>query len=132
MKWRFWSKDKGNVAQKDESKYIPFQMGKTRTILSKPRDLPSMVGRHLVVALRKDPNWVRKLKAVLHPKEDQKNSFRIRIFDPETAKAKGVTVDNFTCLNTYPQLILFEGWIGRNGEDIVLKAIGHHQVTRNK
>lgn len=34
----------------------------------------------------------------------------IRIFDPATAKEKGVTIDDYGSLDNYPELVLCEGY----------------------
>lgn len=41
----------------------------------------------------------------------------IRIFDPATAKKKGVIIDDFESLDSHPELILYQGYyeIGTDG-----------------
>lgn len=95
MSWKFWQNNSG---------------GEKAPKLSRPKELPSGVGRYLVVDLKNDPDWVWTLKSVSMPKDGSKSAFLIRIFDDTTAMAKGVSVKNHTSLDDHPELILFEGW----------------------
>jgi hypothetical protein len=99
MNWKFW--------QKEKQQGHPSGTGEIK--LTKPRELPDRVGMYLVTKLSLDPDWVWNLKCVLRPLADHKNVFDIRIFNPETGAAKGVTVANFNSLDTHPELILFSG-----------------------
>jgi hypothetical protein len=99
MNWKFWRKEKHRETSS----------GVREIKLGKPRDLPQHVGMYLVTKLSLDPDWVWNLKCVLRPLADQKNVFEIRIFNPETGAAKGVTIANFNSLDAYPNMILFSG-----------------------
>jgi hypothetical protein len=35
--------------------------------LPRPSDIPGMAGRHMVTEMKKDPDWVWKLKGVVRP-----------------------------------------------------------------
>jgi hypothetical protein len=50
----------------------------------------------------------------------------IRIFKPDSAKEKGVTVEDYESLNEHPELILYEGYHirGRGGEILIKKWEG--------
>ena len=50
----------------------------------------------------------------------------IRFFDPDVAKEKGVTIEDYESLNEQPGLILYEGYhvSGRGGEIIIEKKDG--------
>jgi len=47
----------------------------------------------------------------------------IRIFDPDVAKEKDITIEDYESLNEHPELILYEGYKvrGRGGEFIIEK-----------
>jgi hypothetical protein len=49
-----------------------------------------------------------------------------RFFNPENAKEKGLTINDFESLNEHPELILYEGYYvcGRGGEIIIKKFDG--------
>lgn len=102
MDWKFWARKKSDTILK----------------LSKPKELPSVVGRHLVVALQYDPDWVWKLKMVQIEKENKKGAFYFRVFDPVSAMIKGITVLNYHTLETHPELIFFDGWYDKNTWEI--------------
>jgi hypothetical protein len=50
----------------------------------------------------------------------------LRFFDPEDAKGKGLTINDFESLNEHPELIRYEGYYvhGRGGEIIIKKFDG--------
>jgi hypothetical protein len=47
----------------------------------------------------------------------------IRFFDPDVAKAKGLTINDYVSLSEHPELIIYEGYRvrGKNGEIVVKK-----------
>jgi hypothetical protein len=94
MNWQFWKKNNAGKGVK----------------LPKPKDLPSAVGRYLVVNLQYDPDWVWQLKSVSRAREARKGEFDFRIFDPAAARAHGVLVQNYLSLDDRGDLILFDGW----------------------
>jgi len=78
--------------------------------LPKPKDLPTPIGRDLVVVRGMDPDLVWRLKCVLLPQDGKKGPFNIRIFNPAALQQKKVTVRNYHSLDDHPDLIMFEGW----------------------
>jgi len=99
MSWSFWKKKSATVELSEvrEEK------------LSKPKDIPEPVGRYLVVDLGKNPDWVWKLKSVVR-RQTEKHRYDVRVFDEFQARAKKVSVRDYTTLDDHPELILFEGW----------------------
>ena len=89
MNWKFWKKSNGPR-------------------LPKPKELPSDLGKYLVVNLAYDPDWVWQLKVVMDLPEQGSSDFRI--FDPAMAAMQGVTVKEYTSLDGQDGLILFDGW----------------------
>lgn len=111
MNWKFWSKktttnDRGGAGNK----------------LSKPKEIPQMVGRHLVVSLGQDPDWVWGLKAAMRPKDGSKSAREIRVFNPVSAASQGVSVRDFTSLDAHPELVLFEGWFDSRTNQLEIQA----------
>jgi hypothetical protein len=94
MGWKFW--------QKEDS-------GTEKPKLRKPEELPSEVGRYMVVNLKVDPDWVWNLRCVIREKEGVKGSRYIRIFDENRANELEISVKNYTALDEHPGLIIFEG-----------------------
>lgn len=76
--------------------------------LPKPKDMPEPVGRYLVFDLRKNPDWVCKLKSVVCRREE-KYCYDVRVFDEAQAAAKKVSVKDYSSLDEHTELILFEG-----------------------
>ena len=112
MKWKFWQRDGSGV-----------QDGKTRR--SRPRDLPEIIGRHLVVDRGMDPDHVWNLKAVMRPCEDSPTKRDIRIYNPAATDHSGIAIRNYDSLEIYQEMILFEGWFDKktNQYEIRLKKL---------
>jgi hypothetical protein len=73
-----------------------------------PQGIPDMVGSYMVTEMKKDPDWVWKLKGVIRPVG--KKTFYCRVFDEDKAKGAGVKVKDWTWLDECPELILWEGY----------------------
>lgn len=97
MNWKFWTKN-------------PVESGTPKQSLPKPREIPEIVGRHLVVGMKKDPDFAWKLMAVVRPRAGSKSAFDVRVYSPVEAGIKGVNVKNYDTFDAVPDLILFEGW----------------------
>jgi len=78
--------------------------------LKGPKDIPDIVGGHLVTDLNQNPDVVWKLKAVKRRRQESKNAFDFRVFDDVEAATKQIKVQDYTTLDEHPELILFEGW----------------------
>jgi len=99
MNWKFWKK-------------TPDQNGgkTTKTPRSaRPKDLPEVVGRKLVVSLKMDPDVVWALKCVSRPLEGRKKEYEFMIFNPNRAINSGVAVKDWSTLEDRPDLILCSG-----------------------
>ena len=110
MKWKFWQRDgDGNKVQD----------GKSR--LSRPRDLPEIIGRYLVVDRGMDPDHVWNLKAVVRPREDSPSRRDIRIYNPVATDHAGITIRNYDSLGIYQEMILFEGWFDKKSNQYEIR-----------
>jgi len=94
MGWKFWEKATDDKAGPK---------------LPKPRELPSGVGRYLVVNLKHDPDWVWALRSVSRPLDGSKSRFEVRVYDDVLSREAGVVVKNYLTLDDHPELILFDG-----------------------
>ena len=77
-----------------------------------PKDIPELAARYMVVQMKKDPDWVWKLKGVVRPTE-KKGAFYCRVFDEGQTTAAGVKVKDWTSLDERPELILWEGYFDK-------------------
>lgn len=77
--------------------------------LPRPKDIPRLVGSHMVVEGKKNPDWVWKLKGVLLPTE-KKKAFYCRVFSETQATQAGVNVKDWNSLDAHSDLILWEGY----------------------
>ena len=75
-----------------------------------PRQIPSLVGKHLTTEYKMDADLVRILKAVVHKRLQTEAALDCRIFDQSEADAKEVQIKDYTSLDGNPDLILYEGW----------------------
>ncbi|RJQ51298.1 MAG: hypothetical protein C4530_20225 [Desulfobacteraceae bacterium] len=101
MNWKFWEKKEGSAGNNNVEK------------LPRPKDLPEAIGMHMVVNLKKNPDWVWTLKAVMMDKPDSSETKDIRIYDPAKTAAARASIKNYRSFDTNPQLILYEGWFNK-------------------
>ena len=113
MAWKFWRKNETAAAPN----------GAKTQKLEKPKDLPSEVGRHLVVDEGLDPDWVWSLKCVRKPRESSKSVFDIRIFSSETAARQGAKIRDYASLDNHADLILFAGWYDKSTTSVQLEKL---------
>jgi hypothetical protein len=96
--------------------------------LTGPKDIPDQVGQQLVVNYKEDPEWVWRLKSVMKPGEmARKDTFHIRVFAEHMAVAAKVHVKDFTTLDAYPNLILYEGVFDKKAKTAKIQK--RHQKT---
>ncbi|WP_319405921.1 hypothetical protein [uncultured Desulfosarcina sp.] len=107
MNWKFWKK---------ESQNEPLAANGPK--LAKPKELPEPVGRKMVTVMKLDPDLVWSLKYVSRPLGDRRNASEFRIFNPESAHIKGITVKNWTSLDDLPDLILYSGSYDKSSNSI--------------
>ena len=89
--------------------------------LKGPKDIPDIVGGHLVTDFNQNPDRVWKLKAVKRRRPENKNAFDVRVFDEIEATAKKVKVVNYYTLDEHPELILFDGWFDTEARQVQLE-----------
>ena len=85
------------------------------------KDIPEMVGGHLVTDFRRNPDWVWKLRAVLRQRQESKNAFDIRVYDEADVTAKKIRVRDYTSLDEHSDLILYEGWYDKESRQVQLE-----------
>jgi hypothetical protein len=107
MNWKFWKK---------ETQDVPVAANPSK--LAKPKELPEPVGRKMVTALKLDPDLVWSFRYVSRPMQDRKNASEFRIFNPDTAHQKGISVKDFTSLDDRPDLILYSGLYDKSAASV--------------
>ncbi len=105
MNWKFWQKN--NAAPGE---------GRSMAKESKPKELPSHIGMHLVVKEKYDPDWVWELKMIKSPREGSGSLYDFRIFNPTDVLAAGVRVTGYDALALHDELILFHGYSDKHGD----------------
>jgi hypothetical protein len=88
--------------------------------LSGPKEIPGPVQNYLVAERKIDPDLVKLLKAV-ERKSTTGAGFNIRVFDDSEAIAKKVQVKDYTSLDEYPDLIIYEGWFDEGSKQVKLE-----------
>jgi len=86
-----------------------------------PKDIPDIVGGHLVSDLNQNPDWIWKLKAVVRQRQESKSAFDVRVFDDAEATAGKVKVQDYATLDEHPELILFDGWFDKDARQVQLE-----------
>ena len=77
--------------------------------LSGPQAMPGLVQSHLIAEKKMAPEWVQFLKAVVRRGPNGNTALNIRTFDESEALAKKAQVKDYTSLDEYPDLIIYEG-----------------------
>ncbi len=108
MEWKFWGKKSDQTDR-----------------YSKPADLPSRLGKYLVVDLKLDPDWVWSLKIVTVTKPGKKHLPGFRIFDPAKTRAGGLDVKDYNSLDDHSHLICFDGWYNKDSWEMEVNS--HYQ-----
>ncbi len=88
-----------------------------------PREIPGAVQSYLVAEKKMDPDLVKLLKAVVRKNGNGNgnNSSHIRIFDESEGLARKVQVKDYTSLDEYPDLIIYEGWFDEGAKQVKLE-----------
>ena len=86
-----------------------------------PKGIPALVGRYLIRQMKKDPDWVWKLKGVVRPRLEGKHAFDFRVFDEAQAVAKKVTIKDYDSLNEHPDLILYQGRFDKKSGEVQIE-----------
>ena len=86
-----------------------------------PKFVPDLVGGHLVVDYKQNPDWVWKLKSVSRKREDSRTTFDIRIFDEVETATKNIKIQDYNSFDEHPELILFEGWFDNDLREMQLE-----------
>jgi len=88
---------------------------RTAEKLSGPREIPELAGRHLVVAKKKDPDWVWHLKAVIRRNPGRgKKAFDVRVYEESRMSRAKIKVKDWTTFDQHPELLLYEGWYDKD------------------
>lgn len=74
-----------------------------------PKLIPEPVQKHLTSIYKLEPELAQIFKIVMHRKNEGERAFDIRIFDESACLAKQIQVKDYTTLDAYPDLVLYEG-----------------------
>ncbi len=88
--------------------------------LSGPKLISELVQNYLVAERKMDPDLAKFLMAV-EQKSKTGATFNIRVFDDSEAIAKKVKVKDYTSLDEYPDLIIYEGWFDVGAKQVKLE-----------
>ena len=86
-----------------------------------PIQIPALVAKYLVSDYKMDPDLVPLLKAVVHKHANGEKALDIRIFDEAEAMVKNVQVKDYTTLDKYPGLIMYQGWFDAESKRVKLE-----------
>ena len=106
----FWKKSKTGEPSQPKAEKLPG-----------PRSIEELVGREIVTKLKKDPDWVWKLRSVVRHREGGKHRFDFRVFDEAQVGARKVAVKNYNSLDEHPDLILYQGWFDKKSMKVQIE-----------
>jgi len=106
----FWKKKSSSSEEEAKKEKLPG-----------PKEVPGPVQNHLAAERKMDSEWLRFLKAVVRNSPKGERTFDMRIFDPAEAEAKKVQVKDYTSLDEYPDLIVYEGWFDEVSKKVELE-----------
>ncbi len=86
-----------------------------------PKTIPEILGNYLIKNMAKEPRWVWRLSAVMRPRAGGEQGFDVRIFADYEAMDRKVKVKDYTTLDQYPKLILYEGWFDKQAKKVDLE-----------
>ena len=98
----FWKKTKTEESSQPKAEKLPG-----------PRSIEELVGREIVTKLKKDPDWVWKLRSVVRHREGGKHRFDFRVFDAAQETAQKAKIKDYTSFDDQPELVLYEGWFDK-------------------
>ncbi len=104
----FWGKKSSKEEEKKEK-------------LSGPKEIPGPVQNYLVAERKMDPDLVKLLKAVVRKSSTGETAFNIRVFDGSEVLAKKVQVKDYSSLDEYLDLIIYEGWFNETLKQVELQ-----------
>lgn len=82
------------------------------------RPLPKVITRYLVDQYKIDEDMTKVLNMVMIHHPEKEKAFHFRIFDIEEAAALNFPVKDYAALNTHPELILYEGRVDRDSDQV--------------
>ncbi len=91
--------------------------------LPKPTGIPEVVGRYLIVELKRDPDWVWSLKSVLRPHPENKHLFDVHVFEEAIVNQRGAKIINYDSFQDHPGLMLYEGWFNKSTYQVQVTAL---------
>lgn len=108
MNWKFWEKNNADGTSK----------------LPGPKDILPQIGMQLVTVLKKDPDWVWKLKVCFRPNAGGNGLEDLRVFDPRQASMAKLSVRDFSTLDEHRDLILFDGTFNKKTKEVKIREAG--------
>jgi hypothetical protein len=106
----FWQKKNTTTPIKENAVKLPG-----------PREIPEPIGRFLIVDKKRDSDKTWSLKSVIRPRSDNNQSYDFRVFNDAQAGAAKIRVRDFTSLDEYPDLILYQGWYNKKTYEVHLE-----------
>ena len=94
---------------------------KNESGLSGPKEIPNAVYRDIVTKLGGDPDKTSALKAVVRPREGEKDTFEVRVFDKDHATSLKIAVKDYNSITEHGELILYEGWYNKMAQTEIKK-----------
>ena len=88
---------------------------------SGPKEIPVAVQQYLMTEKQMPADLTKLLKALLRKSSTEEATYQIRIFDESEAIARQIQVKDYSSLDEFPDLVLYEGWFHEGGKQISLE-----------
>jgi hypothetical protein len=106
------------MIQEEKSMFWKKKSSEDTVIESGPRIPPVIVQQDLITAKKMDPDFAPLLKAVTR-KNGAAGSY-IRLYDESDATARKIVVKNYSSLDEYPELVIYEGLFDEGAKKVEL------------
>jgi len=87
-----------------------------------PKNITEFVGKYLSEKYEVESNRLWRLKALVRPSTRGGKTYDVRIFDETEAASDRIKVRDYTSLDQYPELVLYEGWLDEEAKEVTLEA----------
>ena len=86
--------------------------------LPAPSSIESILATKLIVDLKQDADQIWKLHSVVCQRSGGGQRFDFRVFDADRVTATRVQVKDYTSLDDYPELIVYQGWFDKESGEV--------------
>jgi hypothetical protein len=91
--------------------------------LTGPRQTSGLLEKKLSTEYKIDADIMHALMVLVRKIPESEKALVYRVYDSADAEARGVKIKNYTSLDSYPDMILYEGWFDESTGQIEIKEL---------